>query len=330
LHQEVVEARAATLQEFMMLQHFFSNKTLWDGKEVHYDDYCWARNMVSSRWFGVSAEGGSSAINFKVTGGYAFAEVVSNTSYHGHHMVPFLDLMNHHIVDDPQNKGYFAEVSEWVRKNDTFELKVVRHGEVDAGDEVFITYGARGINEMLIHYGFLHDIRDDFYQPSIFVAPRKKDPLYELKLRCINKCWPGDVHDWVPVQPQYMPVENYQRALIIVEKRRELLTNVTYVKEYFCKSTGIFTNRDIESLRRNKRAILYLLDKMKRSFARSQTLQVNEALLKDPKTTYNMRNMVIYRQKARDNLETSIRNFISGNLRLLKEISIAPGHVQTE
>ncbi len=125
---------------------------------------------------------------------------------------------------------------------------------------------------MFLHYGFLPNLPLEYYEPSIHLPLSTSDPLYSFKLEAISKCWPMHDSDWKPVMMKwgssnfylpfliflnrYLPVEVLQRAMIIQEHRLEVLSNVTHVEEYICKSTSMFAVRDIESLRRNKRAML--------------------------------------------------------------------------
>ena len=188
------------------------------------------------------------------------------------------------------------------------------------GDEVFISYGSRGIDEVLVHYGFLQDIPERFYEPSIRVWPRKSDPLYLQKLEAILSCWPSEAHEEATVMPRYLPVELFQRAQIIVERRPEMIVNSTAARR-FCKTSEVFTDRRIESLRRNKRAMLLIYQAMLRRKAKTVRRAENERLLA-ANPSYNMRNLIEYRQKMRNNLDRSIRSFEQGTWRLLKQIHV--------
>jgi hypothetical protein len=144
---------------------------------------------------------------------------------------------------------------------------------VKKGGEVFITYGARAVFEMLLHYGFLPGLPLEYFEPSILLRSDVSDPLYRMRMEAIASCWPYEASDWRQIMPKYglgvlvdqfhhsycfryLPVEVFQRAVLLQERRSEVLSNLTHVQEFICKSTSLFLTKDIESLRRNKRALL--------------------------------------------------------------------------
>lgn len=244
-------------------------------------------------------------------------------TYQRNHLIPFLDLFNHKLIKESPQDTFFTELSTWTmtEHDQLFRLQsTVSHVQ---GAEVFISYGSRGVNEVLVHYGFLQDIPESFYQPSIRVWPRESDPLFLPKLEAIITCWPSEAAEEAIIMARYLPVELFQRAQIIVERRPEMILNATAAKR-FCKTSDVFTDRRIESLRRNKRAMLFIYEAMLRRMAKTVPRSENERLLA-ANPSYNMRNLIEYRQKMRNNLDRAIRSFEQGTWRLLKQI-----HVQAD
>jgi hypothetical protein len=178
---------------------------------------------------------------------------------------------------------------------------------------------------MLMHYGFLVDLGQEYYEPSIRLENPESDPLHVAKHNAILQCWPMHEGEWVTIMPHNLPVEVFQRALILQERREAFLTNTTYIREHICKSTGTFGLRDIETLRRNKRAMLMVLEAM---LAMERSLPSHEetvAALAMPNLTYNMRNMLTIRHNYLTNLQSALTRFRKGTWRLLKQVHIMHG-----
>lgn len=82
-----------------------------------------------------------------------------------HHLVPLLDLANHVMVPDPQRAGYVTAVAEWAADDSgRFVMTLTPHGAVKAGNEVFVSYGAKEPASMIVYYGFLPGVPDDFVE----------------------------------------------------------------------------------------------------------------------------------------------------------------------
>ncbi len=330
LYEELVADVAAVEAEWANFKLFFENdKNTWrTDRNLTFADYCYGRMMVSSRWFGVNNAGDSTdKIKFHTRQGVTHATLKSNATYSANHLVPYLDLFNHNIVRDPIDETYFAEVSTWEMTQEPvpcFAIKTLGHG-TKKGEEAFITYGSRGINEMLLHYGFLANIGLEYYEPCIKLENPESDPMHVLRHNTILTCWPLSDSQWLSIMPQHLPVEVFQRALVLQERREELLTNITYVKEHICKSSGTFANHDIETLRRNKRAMLMVLEAMLELKRSLPSKEANEAALAVPGISYTVRNLITYRENVRINLDIALDRFRSGTWRLLKQVHILNG-----
>ena len=320
--------RTVVAMEWNMLSLFMSNQTVWK-TPIMASDYCWARTMVSSRWFIVTdAKDTNDHVEFKVQDGYAYASVRNSaTAYQENHLVPYLDLFNHDVISSGKEDAFFREVSVW--KLDPalkfFRMNTSAEGARRPGEEVFISYGSPGIDEALVHYGFLLSIPHQYYYTTIDLSVPNDDPLREEKLRGIATCWPDFTQDHIKVLPENLPVEIFQRAQLTMERRASRVATPEAVQKNFCKTSRIFNRRDIESLRRNKRAMLYILRRLEEAWARSPSREWNEKQLAVPGISYNMRNLIRYRQITRDNLEMALRSYRQGNWKLLKQIHLT-GH----
>ncbi len=331
LHEELVSDRAVVEAEYHLFRVFFDNdKETWrTDHDITLADFCYGRMMVSSRWFGITdGKQSDDEMKFRTTHGVTHVMMTGKSNYSASHMVPYLDLFNHRIIRDPEDTTYFAEISTWEmspKPDERFVLKSLKGGETKKGDEAFITYGSRGINEMLMHYGFLVDLGVEYYEPSIRLVNPESDPLHVLKHNAILQCWPMHDSEWVTIMPQNLPVEVFQRALVLQERREEILSNVTHIREHICKSTGTFGIRDIETLRRNKRAMLMVLEAMLALERSMPSHEENVAALAAPNLSYNMRNMLIMRENLRVNLQAALTRFRKGTWRLLKQVHIIHG-----
>lgn len=333
LYEQLVLDRTAIRGEHRQILKFVEkSQALWKNmkpSDVTLEDFCWAREMVSSRWFGVTdaklLEGAEEQMQMTNIEGVPHVYFKQNMTYNKNHMVPFLDLFNHHIIEDPTAAGYFLEISSWEMKNDRFVINVTDGGEVQKGNEVFISYGARSPDDMVVHYGFIPAISKQFFEPTIRLTPEPDDPLKPIKLEVIQKCWPNESIEFVRLMPKNLPVEVFSRAQLIMEHRSEILFNKTATDKYFCKTSGMFALRDIESLRRNKRALLLVEKEIRRAIARLPSEEQDEV---DFKTgTDNLKTVVRLRKEYRANLREAHFNFQHGNLKLLKQIHLLPGGV---
>jgi hypothetical protein len=115
LHEELLADIEAVKNEYEVFRPFLSDKEVWNtSRIISYEDYCYARMMVTSRWFGVNdARTENGAVKFKTVHGVTQMHMHINSSYNANHMVPFLDLFNHHLIPDPENPSFFAEISTW-------------------------------------------------------------------------------------------------------------------------------------------------------------------------------------------------------------------------
>ncbi len=73
--------------------------------------------------------------------------------------------------------------------------------------------------------------------------------------RAIAQCWPNESAAWVSLPMDGIPEPVFQRAQVLAERRAALLRNATR----WCRPGGAFADRDVHSLRRNKRALLRIL-----------------------------------------------------------------------
>ena len=335
LHEGASHEIIQLKSEYDMFLRFFADKDTWrTTHDITFNDFCYARTMVASRWFGVNDaknimdEDGKEKIVFKTISGLTQAHVMTEATYNSNHMVPFIDLFNHRIIRDFDDPTFFAELSTWNMVQDVtpnrFSLRLLRGGGVEKGGEVFITYGSRGIDETLLHYGFLVDIGDEYYEPSIYM-PVEEGPLHMFRKNAIHMCWPDYDGNWVQVQGRYLPVEVMQRAMILEERRLDVLMNDTYVKEYFCKSTGMFKDRTLDALRRNKRALLRVFDATRDQLAKFPSQEECDAAVNRPNMSHTMQNLMKYRRIIRQNLATAVNLFVNGKWRLLKQVHMAHG-----
>lgn len=81
--------------------------------------------------------------------------------------------------------------------------------------------------------------------------------------------------------------------------------NHTLVREVFCRSSGVFSQRDIESLRRNKRALLRVSDEIRAALARIPPASQDAA--ERANVSDNRRVVIDYRAIKRRNLKVSCR-----------------------
>lgn len=209
LHEEVMADVENVHSEYSNFLLFLSDKQTWNTtRNITFEDYCYARMMVTSRWFGVNdAVAVSDVVKFHTVDGITQAQIVTNSSYNANHMVPFLDLFNHNLIADRDDPTYFAEISSWdmLKSPNRFTLLMLQGGEVKKGAEVFITYGARAVYEMLMHYGFVPNLPQDYFEPSIYLdlaGSQPDDPMVELRLEAIATCWPMHGSNWRPIMPK--------------------------------------------------------------------------------------------------------------------------------
>ncbi len=70
------------------------------------------------------------------------------------------------MVPDPDHAGHVAAVADWNVVDGRFVISLTPLGAVQAGEEVFISYGAKEPAAMIVNYGFLPSDSKDFVEPS--------------------------------------------------------------------------------------------------------------------------------------------------------------------
>lgn len=251
LYGKVEAERRLVQQEFAQVHAWALREPgLWLNATITEEQYCWARAHVGSRFFFVqTVDKEGKLVQLQL-------------------LVPFLDLFNH--KGSANNPLHYDAVEDGA-------FVIYMSGSaahVAQGEEVFITYGINDADAFLVHLGFV----SPECAVGVPVALAPGDPLLQLKRAAIAQCWPDEDPVWVKMPLWGVPSEVLARAQIIVERRANVLENATAL---FCSGAN-FAQRDVESLRRNKRALLYIWQQVARSA---------RASLPRPEQSVNERNV---------------------------------------